>query len=232
MMSSLSTTSSNRRPFRGAAIVFALILACQAIWLIRAEFFRPSSPGFPGNVQAAAAAAANRNTAALAASFGVIRGDLWAEYALTYSDILLGDEGMSAESVKVSKRGREAADRALGLAPNDARIWLLLAMIDARFDCLNGKSSIELRMSYYLGPNETELIPSRLPLAINSSEIADRDFQQLVRHDVRIILTRKPELIPAILAAYRDASPMGQQFLEATLKEMDPAFLAELRSKG
>ncbi len=232
MVSSLSTTSSNRRLFRGAVVVFAFILACQAIWLITAEYFRPSSPYFPGNVQAAAAAAANRNAAALAASYGFIRGDLWAEYALTYSDILLGDERTSARSVEVIKRAREVADRALGLAPNDARIWLLLAMIDARFDWLNGKSSIELRMSYYIGPNETELIPSRLSLAINSSEIADRDFQQLVRHDIRIILTRKPELIPAILAAYRDASPMGQQFLEATLKEIDPTLLASLRSKG
>jgi hypothetical protein len=87
-------------------------------------------------------------------------------------------------------------------------------------------------MSYYIGANETELIPSRLPLAINSSEIGDRDFQQLVRHDIRIIVIRKPEPIPAILAAYRDALPMGQQFLEATLKEVDPTLLAKLQSKG
>jgi hypothetical protein len=217
--------------FRGTVLVFAFILACQAIWLITAEFFRPSSPDFPGNVQAAAAAAANRNAAALAASFGFIRGDLWAEYALTYSDILLGDERTNSQSPKVIERAREVADRALGLAPYDARIWLLLAGIDARFDWLNGKPSIELRMSYYIGANETELIPSRLPLAINSSEIGDQDFQQLVRHDIRIIVTRKPELIPAILAAYRDALPMGQQFLEATLKEVDPTLLAKLRSK-
>jgi hypothetical protein len=209
--------------------VFAFILASQAIWLVTAEFFRPSSRDFLGNVQAAKAAAANRNAAALAASFGFIRGDLWAEYALTYSDILLGDEGTSAQSAEVIESAREVADRALGLATNDARIWLLLAKIDARFDWLSGKSSTELRMSYYTGANETELIPSRLPLAINSSEIGDRDFQQLVGHDIRIIVTRKPELIPAILAAYRDGLPMGQQFLEATLKEVDPTLLAKLR---
>ena len=230
-MSSLSTTSPSHGLFRGAVLVFAFILACQAIWLITAEFCRPYSPDFPGNVQAAAAAAANRNAAASAASFGLIRGDLWAEYALTYSDILLGDERTSAQTAEVIERAREVADRALGLAPHDARIWLLLARIDARFDWLNGKSSIELRMPYYTGANETELIPSRLLLAINSSEIGDHDFQQLVRHDIRIIVTRKPELIPAILAAYRDALPKGQEFLETTLKEVDPTLLAKLRSK-
>jgi hypothetical protein len=228
-VSSLSTTSPSHGLFRGAVLVFAFILACQAAWLITAEIFRHSSPDLPGNVQAATAA--NRNAAASAASFGFIRGDLWAEYALTYSDILLGDERTSAQSAKVIERAREVADRALGLAPHDARIWLLLARIDARFDWLNGKSSIELRMPYYTGANETELIPSRLLLAINSSEIGDRDFQQLVRHDIRIIVTRKPELIPAILAAYRDALPKGQEFLETTLKEVDPTLLAKLRSK-
>jgi hypothetical protein len=56
------------------------------------------------------------------------------------------------------------------------------------------------------------------------------DFQQLVRHDIRTV-TRRPELKSAILDAYRHALPVGQQFIEETLKEMDPTLLSTLRSK-
>ena len=86
-------------------------------------------------------------------------------------------------------------------------------------------------MSYYTGANEVELIPLRLHLAVNSQALAENDFQELVRHDIRTIVTRKPELKPAILTAYRDALPTGRQFLEETLKEIDPALLPMLRPR-
>jgi hypothetical protein len=86
-------------------------------------------------------------------------------------------------------------------------------------------------MSFYTGPNEIELIPSRLLLAVSAQAIADTDFQQLVRHDIRNIVIRKPSLKPAIVAAYRDALPIGQKFIEETLEEVDPSLLARLRSK-
>jgi hypothetical protein len=231
-VSSLSPPLSRQRIFRGAVLVFAFVLACQAAWLITVEFFRPSSSNFLASVHATDATADSRSAAALAASLGYIRGDLWAEYARTYSDILSGDGRTSVQSAGLIERAREVTNRALGLVPYDAQIWLLLARIDARFDWLNGKSSIALRMSYYTGANETALIASRASLAINSSEIGEPDFQRLVGHDIRIVATRKPELIPAILAAYRTASPVGRQFLETTLKEIDPNLFAKLRSNG
>jgi hypothetical protein len=158
-----------------------------------------------------------------------IRGDLWADYALTYSDIPSRDGHTNSQ---LAQEGREVTNRALSLVPYNAQIWLLLAMIDARLDWLNGKSSVALRMSYYTGANETQLVASRLPLAINAAEIGEPDFQQLVRHDIRIAAIRTLKLAPAILAAYRDASPVGRQFLETTLKEIDPILFAELFPKG
>jgi hypothetical protein len=233
-VSSLPTTTPNHGLFRGTVFVFAFVLGCQATWILAAEIFRPSLPGFPVNAQAVAAAAANRNEATMAASFGFIRGDLWAESALTYLDMFWsGDsDSASAQVPMMIERAREVADRALTFVPHDARIWLVLAGIDSRFDWLNRKMAAELRMSYYTGANETDLIPLRLLLAVRSEALADWDFQQLVRHDLRTIFTRKPELKPAILTAYRDALPIGQQFLEETLAEIDPALLARLRSKG
>jgi hypothetical protein len=69
-------------------------------------------------------------------------------------------------------------------------------------------------------------------LAVQSVALGDSDFQQLVRHDIRTIVTRKPELKPAIVAAYRDTAPIGRQFIEDTLEEIDPTLLTWLHSKG
>jgi hypothetical protein len=219
--------------FRGTVLVFAFVLACQAAWILVAEFYRPALPVFPANAQAAEAAASQQSAAELAASVGVVRGDLWAEYALTCLGPFWSDDQnkVSPQISETIERVRELADRALRLSPHDARIWLVLASIDSRLDWLTGKAAAALRMSYYTGANETELIALRLPLAVRSDALGDPDFQQLVSHDVRVIVTRKPELKPVILAAYRDALPTGQQFIEQTLQEIDPTLLASLRSQ-
>ena len=203
-----------------------------SLWIMATEFSHLSLSGFPATAEAATAAAANRNVAALAASFGFIRGDLWAEYALTYLSLSWGDERDSAStqtSPTIVEQAHDVADRALAFAPHDARIWLVLASIDSRFDWLNHKAAAALRMSYYTGANETDLIPLRLLLAIHSDALADKDFQQLVRHDIRTIVIHKPELKPAILATYRGALPIGQQFIEETLEEVDPTLLTKIR---
>jgi hypothetical protein len=207
------------------------VLACQATWILQAEFYRPALPVFPANSQAAGAAAAQRSAATLAASVGVVRGDLWAECALTYLGLFWNDnqDKVSPQTPETIQRAREVADRALRYSPHDARIWLDLASIDSRLDWLNGKAAAALRMSYYTGANETELIALRLPLAVRSEALGDKDFQQLVNHDIRVIVARKPELKPVILMAYRDALPTGQQFIEQTLTEIDPTLLAGLR---
>ncbi len=218
--------------FRGALFLFALLLACQAIWILTAEVSLPSLPDFPSSSQAASAAAADRNGAARAARFGFIRGDLWAKYALTYLSLVQADEANNdAQNSETIQQARQVADRALALAPYDARIWLVLAGIDTRFNWLNHKPGAPLRMSYYTGANKTELIPLRLLLAFKSQALVEEDIQQLVRHDIRIVVTHKPELEPAVIAAYRNALPSNRQFLEDTLQEIDPALLARIRAK-
>jgi len=71
-----------------------------------------------------------------------------------------------------------------------------------------------------------------LLLAVRSDTIGEKDFQLLVRHDIRAIITYKPELKSAIVAAYRDALPVGKQFLEDVLKELDPSLLTKLHQSG
>jgi hypothetical protein len=221
------------RWFRSLIFIFATVLACQAFWILAAEFSRPPAIPFPTDPESAADAATNRSAAHLAAQFGVIRGDLWAEDALTYSDVLRHDEKNSTvakDSIAI-EQARKVAERTLAFAPHDARIWLVLASIDSRFDWLNGKASAALRNSYYTGANETSLIPVRLFLSLSLPVISDSDFQQLVRHDLRTIVTRKPEMKSAIVNAYQYALPEGRQFAQDTLKELEPNLLSNLPQK-
>jgi hypothetical protein len=86
-------------------------------------------------------------------------------------------------------------------------------------------------MSYYTGPNEIGLIPPRL-LAAAQLGASDSDVQQLLERDVRLVLKRRPELRPALVAAYKDAKPQVKQLLESAVVENDPAFLPTLRGKN
>ena len=173
-------------------LALAFVLACQAFWILSAEFYRPSSVSFPTSSQPAAVTTTNQNNAHLAASFGYIRGDLWTDDLLTYPSAyqLHEKDNSSANNSPPIEQIRYIAERALSFAPHDSRTWLMLANIDSRFDWLNKKASSDLRMSYYTGANEVELIPLRLSLAVSFSDISDADFQQLVRHDISIIVTR------------------------------------------
>lgn len=72
----------------------------------------------------------------------------------------------------------------------------------------------------------------RRPVRLDKPKIIRRTAdKQLVRHDIRAIVTCKPELKPAIFTAYQNAPPMGQQFLKEAQEEIDPALLAGLRPK-
>lgn len=228
-MISLSSTSASHGLFRSTVLVFAFLLACQAIWILTAELARPSRVDISGKSRSAPLA--NRKATALAASLGFVRGDLWAEYALTYFGLFYPNAGnsMTGPQLKTIEQAAAVAERALALAPHDARIWLVVAGADLRLASTH-KADAALRMSFYTGLNETELIPLRLFLAVNSEGLIENDLQQLVRHDIRTIITRKPELKSAISAAYRDAPALGRKFLENTLKQIDPTMLDKLRT--
>jgi len=233
MITASSSHRVGRRWFRSLAFIFAFVLACQAFWILSAEFSRPPVVAFPASSESVAVAAAHRGAAHRAAQFGIIRGDLWAEEALSYLGLLQRNEQNTTGTQDAAsiERARVIAERALAFGPHDARIWLVLASVDSRFDWLNGKASAALRMSYYTGANEIALIPERLFLSLSLPVISDKDFQQLVRHDLRTIVTRKPEMKSAIVNAYQYALPEGRQFVQDSLKELDPNLLSAMPQK-
>ena len=109
--------------FRLATLLFAMLLGVQCVWLLLAELSRPAIYGLPTDAAAADAARNKRSSASWAARFGAIRGELWAESAFTYADLMWGDAGGSTNLVQA----RSSIDHALTNAPHRSSAWLLLA---------------------------------------------------------------------------------------------------------
>lgn len=72
-------------------------------------------------------------------------------------------------------------------------------------------------------------MPVRLDTATLSDALIDPDLAELVRGDVRLMLTRRVEMKAAVLQAYRRASKQGKEFLEQAVKAIDPAWATTLR---
>jgi hypothetical protein len=208
---------------------FALVLFLMGSWVAGAEFMRPPPAPFPGT--AAASAANERDRAGTAASIGVVRGDLWADYALALAGDVVGTSAVAAAATPGQiANARAAAERAATLAPHDGRLWLLLAMLDARpASNPGGSPGSGLEMSYFTAPYEADLIPVRILLAAKSPAIAGGDLKSLVEGEARFILTRRPEPKPAILAAYREGLPQARSVIEGEVGGLDETFLATLR---
>jgi hypothetical protein len=164
--------------------------------------------GLAGELPVAFAA----DNACQAAALARLRGDLWAACAQIGSP---------------EDAGR-AAERAVRLAPHQAAAWLTLARL-----LPPGANPTEcLKIAYYVAPNEAALMPRRLMVAVSPGMLADRDVGEMMRHDVRNIMTRHRELAPAIIAAHRAAAPEGRAALEAASREVDAGFADALRRGG
>ena len=217
--------------FRCAALAAAGILGLQALWILAAEIKRPA---VPSSSYSAETITAYRNAARLSAELGMVRGDLWADSAITYADLLWYEKSrrVDADTLKIVDIASDSAERALRLAPHNTQVWLLVAGLNLRFDGFNGNSAAALRMSYYTGLNEVDLLPLRVLFAAQSEKVlADSELETLVKRDIRIIISRIPEQKLSIRDAYRVAIPAGRRLIEQTLNELDPAFLASLRSE-
>ena len=97
--------------------MLATFLGTQCIWLLLAEFVRPSAIRLPTDPQHAGIIAEHRNAATSAAWIGVIRGDLWAESAFTYANLLWTDSTNNSELAHLVDRGHARLDRAVLYAP-------------------------------------------------------------------------------------------------------------------
>jgi hypothetical protein len=214
--------------FRVALTVFASVLAVTSLWILLPEPARSPVHQLPMDREAAAAAAAARTRAERAARFGAMRGDLWSEAAYAYAAPLWS----GAESAGDPNEGRTVVERALAYAPHDAAVWLLASGLASRLGWQNADFAAMLKTSYYTGPSESALLPLRLLVATRPGALSDADIQGFVHRDVRMILTRWPELKSALIAAYRAADPGTKRFLEGATADTDAAFVQTMRSSA
>jgi hypothetical protein len=218
-------------PTRIIATMIAVLLGLLAIWILAAEIIRPRLSYFPASRQEADVWSGARGSAGMAASLGVVRGDLWTVAAVSQAaPFLFGlAEGQAADRSRGEiESARATAERAARWSPHDSRVWLVLSGLGIRLQADAAKTAEMLKLSYYTGSNDPWLAPLRLSLAVQSDAIDDTELQSLAELEIQRIVDRRAELKPAIAEAYRNARPQGRSFIEATLRRSDPAFLATI----
>jgi hypothetical protein len=85
-------------------------------------------------------------------------------------------------------------------------------------------------MSYYTGPTELELMPRRLWVTVHSDAFNDIELRDSISREVRLLITQHQK--SAIIAAYNVAQPAGRQFIEQTVREIDPSAVEWLRASA
>jgi hypothetical protein len=215
--------------FRVGLMVSAVSLGAYAMWISGAEITRTRPPSFP--IERGSESRLELERAAIAASIGIIRGDLWADYAILLSSRFLNENMDDHASTSPGEllAVQAAVEKAATLAPHDSRIWLLLAMVYSQTDTSDARVGRSLMMSYFTGANNTTLMPLRLKIATRLQVISNIDLQVLVSGEIRTIILSKPNLQSAIVDAYNSANPAGKQLVINTLRDLDPDLLSVVR---
>jgi len=215
--------------FRIATLLTALLLGWFAIATIFAEALAPKTQNF-SQALPLSDAAYYPSVADWAAAAAPLRGDLLADIAMARAApvLNLGKAPPSPEIMATRERALAAAKQSLSLAPHSSRMWLLVATLQS-VGSTRESAAEALKMSYLTSPADVNLIPTRLAILSASTAIADVELRALARGDIRLILTRRPDLKDAIASAYRRGSVDGKAYIEEVVRSLDPGFAASLR---
>jgi hypothetical protein len=215
--------------FRLTILSFALLLGLQSVWLL-AELYQPGIYRLPTAAADAIDAQNERGDAALAATIGVIRGDLWAKFAYTYAYLLFGDRAEPANKDLTATLAQASVvlDHALDDAPHESGVWLLRAGLALRYPALRFNAPEALKMSYYTGSSEQDLMPLRLRIAAQLDSFRDVEIPPFVTRDLHILTAQNRKT--AVIDAYKAGSPSGKRFIEQAVTDIDPSALSWLRA--
>lgn len=218
---------------RLALVLLGVFLSAQAVWILLAEEYRADHMRLPLERQAAAIAFAERDRIRRASSLAAVRGDLWADSAFTYGGELWIDRGMARDRVdQLGTEALTALNQALRFSPHRGDVWLMFAALADRYNWPQYQPSLLLKMSYYTAPNELALLPLRLTISLHIRGVTeDAELQDMVKRDIRVVLTRAPALRPALVAAYRSGSPLHKAFADRVISEIDPGYLGAVRTE-
>jgi hypothetical protein len=212
---------------RVALAIFGLLLAEQAAWIISAEWY---SKGhfWPSTEQNAVSVKTRQNEIRKSASVAILRGDLWAEsgFALVAQE---GNPAAGVDRTDVPEPVFRAFTRALHYSPHRGDVWLMLAALASRLRPAGYDPAALLKMSYYTSPNDLDLLPLRLRVALGS-DVSEPELRDLVKRDISLVLSRLPALKPALTAAYLSAPAGSRIIAENLISEVDPGYLKAMRS--
>jgi hypothetical protein len=225
--------------FRIATLVMAVMLGWFAFATIFAEALTPKTPYFPTRYfskDAAPQAAAPREAPPFrgslidrAAEAAPLRGDLLADLAMARAAAVANAGAGPATPDMSAARARAIgyARQSLSLAPHASDLWLLLAVLESQGE--SGDSIAEvLKMSYLTGRADVDLIPARIIVVATSAAVGDAELKGLASGDIRLILTRRPDLKGALTSAYRQGSADGKAFIDEAVRSIDPGFAQTL----
>jgi hypothetical protein len=214
--------------FRLAALLIAVIVGGVSISNLMAELLRPAPYPLPFKTERAPTPE-EVSSSALAANIAPFRSDLAANRATALAALALKTEPQ--KSPDASNAAQDAARSALKIGPHDSRMWLLLALLQARNSPNDPMVAESLKMSYLTGPNQSEIIPARLDAVTANNALSDSDLSELAGSDVRALLTQLPGQRDRLVNEYARASSNGKKFLEESVAKIDPAFVDKLRKK-
>ncbi len=219
--------------FRAGLLVFSAVLAALSAWIIVAEYYRPRRIYLPVD-QLADLLRGERDdqqNAKRAASLALVRGDLWAESAFTYSDLLWREPTTVQDSNdRISSEARLDLEKAVRYSPHRGDVWLMFAAMADRYNWQGYQPSALLKMSYYTAPNELSLFPLRFQISLRPNSLQDSEIQDMIRRDIRMVVTKAPSLKPALIAAYKSAPSSSKAMVERVISEIDPTYLSAMRA--
>ena len=207
----------------------ALVLGWFAFATIFAEAFTPKAQNFLQDL-ARPDPISYGSLADWAAAVAPLRGDLLADTAMAQAApaLNLNKVPVSPEMIATRERALTYARQSLSLAPHSSSMWLLIGMLQNQVQTRDSVAEV-LKMSYLTAPADMNLLPARLAIVSASAAIGDVELNNLARGDIRLILTRRPDLKPSITNAYRLGSASGKAYIDEVVRSLDPGFAASLR---
>ncbi len=215
--------------FRILLTALALTIGFYAIASAIAEMMALERAAFPADA-AKIHSPWTGDASSLLATLSPFRSELESNHALITA--LQAIESGQKKSSTV--RSAEHADalgivrQTLSISPYNPELWLALALLQAQRDPHDPVVVEALKMTYFTAPSDARLMPVRLDIAGRFDALALPDVKDLVRNDIHQIMTRRPELKPAIVSAYRRASDLGKAFFRDAVQSIDPSFVPTL----
>jgi hypothetical protein len=213
--------------FRLFVVLILLLVGGVSISNLVSEFLRPVALPLPSRTSTAPASD-QVSSARWVSAIAPVRSDLKADYALALAGQRLKSEytGQSQDDLTA----QNAVKNSLKFTPLDSRMWLVLALLQARSNLGDPRINQTLTMSYLTGPNRAELIATRLDIATSNNALSDPDLRDLAGGDVRAILVHYPDSRQTLVNDYARGSTTGKAFLEESARTIDPNFVNSLRS--